>query len=277
MLVTELTEFTTNLTREIGDRLKQDFGHVSGEEKSDGSLVTRADRWADDTIKAAIAKKFPQHGILSEEGETILAEEEFTWVIDPLDGTTNFARGIPLWGISIALLYRQQPVFGCVYLPPIDRLFLGCHPGDSGLDLPTIATENDRPIAVSKATADREALPQANRNQLFSLCARSLKTWQPNFPCKIRMLGVATYNFLCVANGTMLGAVEATPKIWDLAAVYPIIAAAGGHWHSLRTEATFPHLPARDYGSYPLPTLILNNPAAESLFLPYLSSLEING
>ncbi|MDZ4871200.1 MAG: 3'(2'),5'-bisphosphate nucleotidase CysQ [Chroococcidiopsis cubana SAG 39.79] len=86
---------------------------------------------------------------MSEEGETIFPDAEWCWVIDPLDGTTNFTRGLPIWGISLGLLYRGTPVFGYVHLPPLGQSFHGFWAGDSGLATPTGAFLNHHPIHAS--------------------------------------------------------------------------------------------------------------------------------
>ncbi len=250
----------------VGAQLLLDFGHAQGLEKADGSLVTASDRWADAEIRSSIAEAFPDHAILSEEAEHGFTDAQWTWIIDPLDGTTNFTRGIPLWGISIGLLYHGEPVFGYVYFPPVQQTFYGYWAGNSGLDVPTGAYLNDRSIHVS---AD-----SPSNNHFFSLCARSLQVWQPGFPCKIRMLGVATYNFLAVAAGSSLGGVEATPKIWDLAAVWAILHGAGGVWVSLTDEPTFPAVVGRNYGNYAMPSLIVNQPELRDLLLPFMDSVR---
>lgn len=262
-----ILEVASTTANRVGERLLSDFGRAQGREKADGSLVTESDRWADAEIRSSIGAAFPAHAILSEEAEHGFTTAEWTWIIDPLDGTTNFTRGIPLWGISIGLLYYGVPVFGYVYFPPLNQAFHGFWAGNTGLDLPTGAYLNDRSIRVSQDAP--------GGNQFFSLCARSLQVWQPGFPCKIRMLGVATYNFLMVAAGTSLGGVEATPKIWDLAAVWAILHAAGGVWVSLRDEPTFPSVPGRDYGSYALPSLVVSRTELKDVFLPWMETVKI--
>jgi myo-inositol-1(or 4)-monophosphatase len=263
-----ILEVARTTARTVGDRLLSDFGSAQGQEKADGSLVTASDRWADAEIRSSIAAAFPTHAILSEEAEHGFTSAEWTWIIDPLDGTTNFTRGIPLWGISIGLLYNGVPVFGYVYFPPLNQAFHGFWAGNTGLDLPTGAYLNDRSIRVSQDAP--------GTNQFFSFCARSLQAWQPGFPCKIRMLGASTYNFLMVAAGTSLGGVEATPKIWDLAAVWAIVHAAGGVWVALRDEPTFPAVAGRDYGSYALPTLIVSRSELTDVFLPWMETVRIS-
>ena len=263
---TQVLAVASTTAHRVGAQLLLDFGHVQGLEKADGSLVTQSDEWADREIRSSIAAAFPDHAILSEENEHGFTAAQWTWIIDPLDGTTNFTRGIPLWGVSIGLVYAGEPVFGYVYFPPVAQAFHGYWAGNTGLDLPTGAYLNGRQIYVS------QDLPSSNH--FFSLCARSLQIWQPGFPCKIRMLGVATYNFLAVASGASLGGVEATPKIWDLAAVWAILHAAGGTWRSLRAEPTFPAVVGRDYGSYAMPSLIVNNSEFADLLLPLMTSIR---
>jgi fructose-1,6-bisphosphatase/inositol monophosphatase family enzyme len=93
--------------------LLQGYGKVTAARKLDGSLVTETDHSADQFITTQLAVAFPAHAILSEERNTEYDPfADFTWVIDPLDGTTNLARELPIWGVSVALLYRGLPLLG---------------------------------------------------------------------------------------------------------------------------------------------------------------------
>lgn len=258
-----------DLCQQVGQQLLSDFGQVQAEAKSDGSLVTRADRWADQTLREAIATTFPGHGLLTEETPQPFPEQDWCWIIDPLDGTTNFAMGIPIWGISLGLAYRGTPVFGYIAMPTLGTDFYGFWPGSSGLLGPTGAYQI--PSGTNRSQPSQDPSPgdsftgsslssvplQASRapltsSHLFSFCTRSIALLQTPtlqltpFPCKIRMLGASTYNLLGVANGAILGGIEATPRIWDIAAVWVIVQAAGGVWHFL-DENPFPLQPGRDY------------------------------
>lgn len=234
-------------------------------EKPDGSLVTQADQWADQELRAAIQQHFPEHGVLSEEVEHIFPDREWCWVIDPLDGTTNFARGFPIWGISLGLLYRGVPVFGYVHFPPLAQSFHGFWYGDSGLSGPTGAFRNHQPIQVSP--------DEPTANHCFNLCARSTSILAKPFPCKIRMLGAATYNLLMVASGASLGGVEATPKVWDIAAVWAIVQAAGAVWVPLSSEPIFPLQLGGDYSRRSYPTLVVSRSDLVPLFQPLVQSI----
>ncbi len=248
----KITAFAQSATDDVGAHLMTAFGKATAEQKADGSLVTQYDKWADAELRDRIAKTFPDHGVLTEEAEHIFPGTDWCWVIDPIDGTTNFTRGVPLWGISLGLLYKGTPVFGHVYIPPIAQHFYGFFSGSSGLDMPEGAFANNESLCIGQNCP----ASSPSNTLLFSLCARSLKVLQNPFPCKIRMLGVATYNLLTVASGVSLGAVEATPKIWDIAAVWAITHAAGASWINLNGQAAFPLEVGKDYSTHPFPTLV---------------------
>jgi myo-inositol-1(or 4)-monophosphatase len=256
----EIQALAGEVSKKVGDRLLIELNSASAEAKADGSLVLQCNRWSDGFIQQALLDHFPDHAILSEKNLHLFGNSPWTWVIDPIDGINNFVRGIPLWSISIGLLYHGHPVFGHVYFPPLQQFFYGYWPGDSGLEMPTGAWLNDRPI---RTTTD-----QPSDIHLFGICARSTALTQQSLPAKPRMMGATTYSFLSVAAGSMMGAVEYSPKIWDIAAIWPILHAAGGHWISLSNKLTFPAEVGRNYGNYALPTLVLARNQIAGIFEP---------
>ncbi|MBF2066020.1 MAG: inositol monophosphatase family protein [Calothrix sp. C42_A2020_038] len=262
---TTILEFAQTTCEKVGSQLLQDFGKVQAEEKADGSLVTQSDKWADQIIRDAIVANFNGYGILTEEGDKVFPDNEWCWVVDPLDGTTNFTRGLPLWSISLGLLYRGTPVFGFVYVPTLNETYHGFWETNS-ISTPIGAFRNHHPIHTSNQ--------EPSGNHFFNLCSRSTSVIQKDFPCKIRMLGVASYNFLTVATGAVLGGVEATPKIWDIAAAWVIIKAAGGSWISLKSEP-FPAKPGVDYSNISYPTLVLSRSNLLPTFEPFLRAVDI--
>lgn len=263
---TTILDFAQTTTTAVGKRLLQDFGQVQATQKADGSLVTKADKWADNHIREAIASSFPDYGMLTEESNQVFPANDWCWVVDPLDGTTNFTRGIPIWSISLGLLYRGNPVFGYVYLPTLGQAFHGFWAGSSGLTIPAGAFLNGCPIRTSS--------DEPSANHFFNLCSRSTSIIQAGFPCKIRMLGVASYNFLTVATGAVLGGIEATPKVWDIAGAWVIVQAAGGAWISLKEEP-FPLFLGQDYGDRSFPSLVLSRHDLVPVFTPFLQSLKL--
>ncbi|ERN40974.1 archaeal fructose-1,6-bisphosphatase [Rubidibacter lacunae KORDI 51-2] len=264
---TRFEAFARALTARVGERLLA-FGDAAVEQKADGSLVTEADLWADGEIRAAIAAEFPEHGVITEETEHLFSGTEWCWVVDPIDGTTNFTRGIPIWGTSMGLLYCGTPVFGLVHFPPLQQTFHGIWIGDSGLDGQSGAFLNGKPIRTSP--------DEPSSNHLFNACTRSTSVLQPSLPCKSRVVGVCTYSFLLVATGAVLAAVEAIPKVWDIAATWAILQAAGGTFEQLGSEPVFPLQTGRDYGSQALPSLVASRPAVATVFAPLVESVWKN-
>ncbi len=247
----QVLDFSTNITTDVGKTLLAAIGGAQAEEKQDGSLVTQYDTWSDNRLRTAIHETFPDHGVLSEETTHIFPDNDWCWIIDPIDGTTNFSQGIPLWAVSLGLLYRGTPVFGYIYIPSLNHRFYGYWPGASGLEMPTGAYLNGQPITPHNHAP--------GKNEFFSLCARSTAVMSnPDFPCKVRMLGVATYNLLIVAAGYAIGAVEATPKVWDIAGIWPILHAAGVSWAPLNDVSPFPLSVGENYKNHPFPTLVMN-------------------
>eukprot|EP00808_Paulinella_micropora_P007904 g73774.t1 len=255
--------FAQQATDAVGKQILQE-NSVRGQEKEDGSVVTQCDVRADAELRRLVAHTFPHHGVLSEEAEHVLPPNDYVWIIDPIDGTTNFANGLPIWGISLGLLFRGTPVFGLGHFPALAITFHGFWAGRSGLDrVPTGAFINGH-----RATSSREPM---GKNQFFNLCARSTAILaQPGakVPAKVRMLGSTIYSYLAVAGGISMAAVEATPKIWDIAGVWPVVMAAGAVWQPLHGSEPFPLTPGKDYGKVAYPTLVVARPDVLPAFLP---------
>lgn len=267
---TEICQFAHALSQRVGLHLLADFGTVTADRKSDGTLVTQCDRWADAELRSAIAAQYPHHGLLSEETLHEFPANDWCWIIDPLDGTTNFAMGLPIWGISLGLLYRGTPVFGCVHCPPLQKTFHGFWPGTSGLTMPQGAFCNHQPIHTTSA--------EPTNQHLVSFCTRTVPALRQDpiarlpLPFKIRTLGASTYNLLTVASGFTLGGIEATPKVWDIAATWAIVQAAGATWIPLEHQP-FPLTVGQNYKAISFPTLVLARSDLQSLLLPFAAPL----
>ena len=93
----------------VSERQLKDFGNISASNKSDGSLITSCDLWSDKTIVNGLSSIAPKEGVLSEEGDKLIPHSDAYWIVDPLDGTTNFAAGIPYWSISCLLYTSPSP------------------------------------------------------------------------------------------------------------------------------------------------------------------------
>ena len=109
-----------------------DFGQLASTVKPDGSLVTDCDRWSDATIAEGLAAILPGDGLLSEEGCTDAPSQRHGWIVDPLDGTTNFSVGLPIWAISMARLQDGQPLEAIIDVPPLHERYVACRARASG-------------------------------------------------------------------------------------------------------------------------------------------------
>ena len=199
-----------SLFKLISDRQLKDFGNISASNKSDGSLVTSCDLWSDKTIVDALSIIAPDEGVLSEEGGKLVPKTNAYWIVDPLDGTTNFAAGIPYWSISVARFVDGKPQSSFLIIPILNKKFVAIK--GQGVWL------NNKKIEVKKYNQSSECV---------SLCSRSIKILQKNpnskFPGKIRLLGVSRLNLTSVAMGQTFGAIESTPKIWDISAAWLLL------------------------------------------------------
>lgn len=211
------------------DLLHREFGRAESQWKFDGTRVTAVDVAISEGIVRELAAQFPTDQYFSEE----LAESDaplpvrarFSWVLDPIDGTNNFALGIAHCAIALALCENGEPVYGVVY--DLSRRVL-MH-GGPGLG----AFDGDRPLAVSTAAPTRETLVGFHSPFDKTLVPMACGVIS-NF--KIRGLGTATLHLAYVASGVLDGCVDFNVKIWDLAAAIPLVRAAGGEVHFLNGE-----------------------------------------
>lgn len=224
------------IAREAGDLLLERFGRLTGAEisrKGPRDLVTAADRDAEALIARRLADAFPDHGLLAEEGHGGATLDGPTWIVDPLDGTTNFVHGIPVFCVSLGLVDAGRPVLGVVHAPALRQTFYGS-PGEGVVELGSAGpgdAPSSRPVSVSVtpllseallATGfayDIERLPDDNLDNLARL-ARVARG--------IRRLGSAALDLAYVASGRLDGFWEMHLRPWDVAAGAALVRAAGG-------------------------------------------------
>lgn len=209
--------------------------------KADRSVVTEADLAADRLISASLQQVFPKDGIISEELQTISPEDVTrVWVVDPLDGTTNFSLGIPFWGVSIACLVNGWPDTAAIYFPVLDEMYTA----QRGKG----ARFNGSPLQIDPSMLDRPGT-------FFACCSRTHRRYNVSVPYKPRILGCAAYNFCILARGIALLTFEAAPKIWDIAGAWLVVREAGGVIQPLNGIMPFPISPLTQYREQNFPTL----------------------
>jgi myo-inositol-1(or 4)-monophosphatase len=191
-----------------------------GEGKRD--LVTEADKRSEQIIIDAIRSRYPDHRILAEEGTSTGGEGDYRWIVDPLDGTTNFAQRYPLYSVSIAVERAGETVVGVVYAPYMDELFVATKGGG--------ATLNGAPIRVSGVTELIGGLLCTGFPYRLDGPTNNLTNWG-NFVLRTqatRRDGAAALDICYVAAGRFDGFWELNLQPWDMAAGALIVQEAGG-------------------------------------------------
>lgn len=217
----------TSIAREAGALLVQYFHQgLKIEYKGDADLVTAADRASESLIRERVAKQFPSHDVLGEEQGLNDRGSEYRWYVDPLDGTTNFAHGYPVFCVSLAIEKRSnnagKRVAGVVYDPTRDELF-SAEQGNG-------AQVNGKPIHVSKTSQLKECLvstgfPSHKRHKnpnIYFYHQITLRTHG------VRRAGSAALDLCDVASGRFDGFWEFNLNPWDTAAGVLIVEEAGG-------------------------------------------------
>ena len=202
--------------------------------KSPNDFVTEVDRAAEQAIIEVLRDAFPGHGILAEESGESGPESEFTWIIDPLDGTTNFIHGLPQYAVSIAQTKNGVLEHAVVYDPNTNEMFTASRGAGAFL--------NDRRIRVSRRTRLNEALigtgfPFRRFDHVDAYLAMFKELTQKT--AGIRRPGAASLDLAYVAAGRFDGFWEMGLSPWDMAAGVLLIQEAGGLVSDLSGEANY--------------------------------------
>ncbi len=213
--------------QECGQYARQERNQLTLMRKSDGSIVTHVDQTVEQMLVTTIQSLYPEHAILGEEGTHSGFHSngnipEYTWVIDPIDGTSAFAGGLPGWCIGVGLLRHGQPVAGIVLAPMNDELFV--------CDMAGTPTLNGQPIHT-----------QSNPNPLLdawmAVPSDSHRKYRITYTGRIRTTGATIMSLAYVASGKASGALIASCKAWDLAPALALLHHAGGQLWDLDGQA----------------------------------------
>lgn len=192
------------------------------ENKAHNDFVTKVDRESENLIVRLLQKAYPDHAFLGEEGGK-QGESDYEWVIDPLDGTTNFLYGIPQFSVSIALKHKGRLAVGVVYDPLRDEVFSAAR-GEG-------ATLNSKRIRVSERSSMQGALLGTGipfrADQNLDMYLQSMKVLLPE-TAGVRRMGSAALDLAYVASGRFDGFWEIGLHEWDMAAGLLLIQEAGG-------------------------------------------------
>ncbi|MDE6322982.1 MAG: inositol monophosphatase [Paramuribaculum sp.] len=220
-----LADAAEAIARAAGARLLEFFRreHLQVETKlNESDIVTEADRASEETILRLVSERFPTHSVLSEESGESVRDGEFRWVIDPLDGTTNFRCGLPFFSVSIGIEHFGEAVAGVVYAPQLGEMFRGVRGGGATLNGKPMACSSipslDRSVLATGFPVDKSVNPDNNLDNVGRLLPRIRG---------LRRLGSAAIDICYTAAGFLEGYWEMNLHDWDITAGMVIAREAG--------------------------------------------------
>jgi myo-inositol-1(or 4)-monophosphatase len=227
-MASDLMQIMIGAARAAGDRLRQDFAELSSFEiqvkNGPGDPFTEADLRAEETVRGLLQAAAPAYGFLGEEGGlTPGADPDHLWIVDPLDGTMNFIKGVPLFAVNIALAEKGQVVAGATYIPCLGEMFWAERGAGAFL--------NGAPIRVSNCASLEDAvvaigIPFAGKPRQAQF-AHEIAQLTPRVAA-VRRLGAGAIDTAYVACGRFDAFWEQSVSPWDMAAGAILVAEAGG-------------------------------------------------
>ncbi len=227
----ELEHTAEELARAAGEVALGYFGTRIGiETKADGTPVTIADRETENLLRAEIQRRHPEHGIFGEEHGEVRSGAPVRWILDPIDGTKSFVRGVPLWGVLIGIEVEGEPVVGVVHLPALGETVtaargLGCRWNGEPC---SVSTESrlDRSLVLTTDETTFHGHPGEAGWRALAAAARITRSWGD------------CYGHVLVATGRAQVMVDPVLAPWDAAPLLPILTEAGGCFTDVSGEPT---------------------------------------
>ena len=222
--IVELEDFALELAHMAGGIAEAHFRQpITVENKGQAKFdpVTNADRAIERVLRDAIVARYPDHGIVAEEEGERAARGEYTWFIDPIDGTRAFMTGSPLWGTLIGLTRRREPLFGLLAQPVLEEVFFG---GPSGSWL-IKADRRDRLRSRPCSTLAAAVLASTHPDMFLGANAAAFQTLAAQ--CLLTRYGGDCYNYAMLAAGHLDLVVESQLKPYDIVPLIPILEGAG--------------------------------------------------
>ncbi|MEW5922339.1 MAG: inositol monophosphatase family protein [Bacillota bacterium] len=212
--------------RETGRMQKDRLGEVGlkmQRKNSGDELVTEVDELSEKMLLQCIGSAYPDHNILSEECGSVNRQSEYLWIIDPLDGTTNYYQGIPIFAISVALQYRGDTILGVVYQPVLEEMFTALKGKGAYLNGLKLSVSHKTALAdcvLATGFPYDKSTHRNNNADYFSYFVPRVRG--------LRRLGAAAYDLASVAAGRFDGFWELNLSLWDVAAGILLVEEAGG-------------------------------------------------
>ena len=216
-------ETAEEIAREAGAMLLEMFeGGVGFELKGEFDLVTKADRASEKLIVERLSARFPEHGIVAEEGGGHRSNSEYRWYVDPVDGTTNFAHGYPVWNVTLALEKGEEMIAGVIFDPTRNEMFragrgTGAYLNDRQMQVSAARRLEDSLVSTGFPTGNRAKNPNIHFYHQLAMSTHG-----------VRRGGSAALDLAYVACGRLEAFWEFGLKPWDLAAGRLLVEEAGG-------------------------------------------------
>ena len=208
-------QFAIQTAKEAGKIQMKYFGNISSLEKKSNNidLLTNADTESEEYIVCQIKSSFPNHSIITEENKNITKDSDYTWIIDPLDGTTNFTHNLPIFAVSIALKKNDKIICGVVYNPAADKCFYAEYKRGAYLNNEKIVPSRSKFLADSLLATGFPYIHDEKYNLSFILFKDFYDRTRG-----IRRLGAAALDLCFVAMGRFDGFYEYNLNSWDICA-----------------------------------------------------------
>ncbi len=219
--------FLRHLARESARVIMPHFAspNLQVERKADDTPVTVADREAEEVLRAEIAKAWPDHGIVGEELDDVATDAEYTWVLDPIDGTRSFAAGSPLFGTLICLRHGVKPLWGAIHIPALGKLYIGNNKTAwlGGRELRV--RETPRLADCTLLTTDPKAPHRYHEARGWDNLLAATGMYRSWGDC---------FGYTLLASGGADIMTDPVLNLWDVAALLPVLhgcGAAVSDWH----------------------------------------------
>lgn len=200
------------------------------------NLVTQADFAADKAVREVIKRNHPDHGIVSEEDVEVISDSDYKWIIDPIDGTVNFANGIPICCVSIGLEYKSEMLMGAVFNPMMNEFFFAEKGKGAFLNDKKISVSDKSDLLTSCLVTGFPYSYLDEENGPLQVFEKFIRKGIP-----VRRLGSAAIDLCWVAAGRFDGFYEHQLYAWDSAAGFIIVEEAGGKVTNLKGEKYSPY------------------------------------
>ncbi len=234
--LSRLLETAIVAARLAGQKAMEEINYTKSSIKGGEELVTETDSRCQKIIIDRIKETYPDHGFIGEEGiggklfrQEPRGDEKIWWIIDPIDGTNNFAHQMPLFSVSLAAMYQNEPVVGVIFDPATERMYTAFKGGEAQL--------NNRRITISQETMNRFTSVALN-----SSFESPLPEWaqQIIFRTRFRNLGSLALELAYLSCGGLVAVVAGAIRLWDIAAGVLIVEAAGGIISDYKGNKLFP-------------------------------------